>query len=97
MARTYPVKRGVSTSPETLLEKAKEITGNGEIKNGHVICSIPGIKFIELYAEGKNLAVETENDSSSSNSMETVRTFNKLMEEITGLSSKERKKRFSKI
>lgn len=97
MARTYPVKKGVGTDPETLLKKVKEIAGNGEIIGNHVICSFPGVKTLEIYANGKNLDVETENDPSNSNPMETVRVFNNLMEAVTGFSSKERKKRFSKV
>lgn len=97
MARAYPVKKGVKITPEYLLEKAKEITGNGEIKDGHVTCSIPGIKVIDMYMDGKTFYVGTETDSSASDPMGAVRKFNVLMEAVTGFSSKERKKRFSKI
>lgn len=97
MVRTYPVKKGVGIDPDALLKRVKEIAGNGEIKGDHVFCSVPGIKRIEIYANGKNLDVDTENDSSNSNPLETVRTFNNLIEAVTGFSSKERKKRLSKV
>ncbi len=97
MARKYPVKRGVDISPNALLEKAKGFTGNGSVENDHVFCSIPGLKKIEFYKEGKFLLVETEADPSSQNPLETVQQFNKLIEEVTGFNSKERKKRLSKI
>ena len=97
MARKYPVKRGVDVSPEALLEKVKAFTGNGSKENESVLCSIPGLKKIEFYKEGKFLMVETETDPSSANPMETVRQFNNLIEEVTGFNSKERKKRLSKV
>lgn len=96
MARKYPVKKGVDVSPEVLLEKVKGFTGNGSLENDHVFCSIPGLKKIEFYKEGKFLFVETEADPSSQNTLETVKQFNMLIEEVTGFNSKERKKRLSK-
>ncbi len=97
MARTYPVKRGVSIEPNELLSRVKESIGNGEVKDGHVFCSIPGIKLIEIYPDGKNLAVNTENDPDNPDPMKTIKVFNDLIEKATGYSSKERKKRLSKV
>ncbi len=97
MARIYPVKKGVSTSAQDLLDKVKEFTGSGEMKDGHVFCSLPGIKSVEVYAEGKNLSVNTVNDPENQDPMKTIRLFNDLIETLTGYSSKERKKKFSKL
>lgn len=97
MGRIYPVKKGINPTNEYLLETVKEVTGTGEIKGDHVICSIPGIKVIDIAREGKNISVTTENDSDNKDPLGTVRAFNNLMEKITGYSSKERKKKFSKI
>ncbi len=97
MARIYPVKKGVSISTQELLTKVKESTGNGEAKDGHVFCSLPGVKSMEIYAEGKNLAVNTVNDPENPDPMKTIRLFNDLIEVLTGYSSKERKKKFSKL
>lgn len=97
MARTYPVKKGVDVSNETLLDKAKELTGQASIENDHVVCSIPGLKRIEFFKDGKNLKVETESDPENKDPMATVREFNDLIEAVTGFNSKERKKRFSKL
>jgi hypothetical protein len=94
--REYPVKKGREITGEFLLEKAKAVTGNGESKDGHVTCTIPGLKVIDLYFNGKNLEVVTETDHTHSDPLETVRIFNKLIEETTGFSSKERKKKISK-
>lgn len=97
MARKYPVKRGIDTSSEAILERVKGFCGNGSIENEHVLCSIPGLKKIDFYKEGKVIMVETETDPSSTNPMETVKQFNRLIEEVTGFNSKERKKRLSKV
>ncbi|MCL4337156.1 MAG: DUF5611 family protein [Candidatus Thermoplasmatota archaeon] len=97
MARIYPVKKGVSIDAPELLAKVKEFSGNGELKDGHVFCTLPGVKSMEIYAEGKNLAVNTVNDSSNQDPLKTIRLFNDLIETITGYSSKERKKKFSKL
>lgn len=97
MARIYPVKKGFSLEPAELLARVKESAGNGELRDSHVICSIPGIKQIEMFKEGKNLAVNTENDPANADPMATIRLFNDLMEAVTGYDSKERKKKFSKL
>lgn len=96
MVRVYPVKKGTSIEPTELLAKVKESTGNGELKDNHVICSLPGIKSMEVYQEGKNLAVNTVNDPANPDPMKTIRLFNDLLETLTGYSSKERKKKISK-
>ena len=58
MAREYPVKKGLKTDPETILSEAKEVGVEGKIENGHVLLSIPGIKRIDIFTEGKKLMVE---------------------------------------
>ncbi len=97
MARTYPVKKGVSIEPPELLARTKESAGNGELREGHVYCTLPGIKSIEIYREGKNLAVNTENDAGNPDPLKTIRLFNDLIEKLTGYTSKERKKKFSQL
>lgn len=97
MAREYPVKKGLKTDPETILSEAKEVGVEGKIENGHVLLSIPGIKRIDIFTEGKKLMVETENDDKNTDPMRTLRMFNDLIEKITGYNSKERKKKFSKL
>ena len=95
-AREYPVKKGREITIEFLLEKAKAVTGNGETNGDHVTCVIPGLKSVDLHFNGKNLEVATETDQKHSDPLDTVRIFNKLIEETTGFSSKERKKKISK-
>ena len=97
MARNYPVKKGIKLSPEYVLEKAMEIAHDAKISGDHVLCSIPGIRSIDMAISGKELIVETVNEEKPQDPLETVRIYNKLIENITGLSSKERKKKMSKI
>ncbi len=97
MAREYPVKKGIKISTEYIAEKARELAGNVSINGESVICSIPGIRKISMRTDGKNLFVETENEEKPENPMLAVSLFNKLIEEITGFSAKERKKKMSKL
>lgn len=97
MVREYPVKKGIKLTPDYLLEKARNISPNAEIQGSDVVCSIPGIRKITMNTDGKNLFVETVNEEKPANPMETVRQFNQLIEDITGFSAKERKKKMSKL
>ncbi len=97
MAREYPVKKGIKLSVEYLLEKAREVDGNASVQGDHVIASIPGMKSIDLSTDGKGLLAQTEADPESKDFSKTIGLYNKLIEDITGYSSKERKKKFSKL
>lgn len=94
--REYQVKKGIEISADYIANLTKEVLGNAEIIQDHVIASYPGIKKIDLYTDGKKLFAQTENDPDATNLLQTVRIFNTLIERITGYSSKERKKHFSK-
>ena len=97
MARQYPVKKGIKLTKEYLGEKAREILGKAEIQGDNVISSAPGIKVIEMHTDGKFLFVTTENDGNPANSLEAIRIYNRLIEGVTGFSSKERKNKMSKL
>lgn len=96
MAREYPVKRGIKMSPEYILEVTEKLADSAEIKDDHVIASMPGMKVVDLYTNGKTLLAETETDTTYKDFAQTIKLFNQLIEDITGYNSKERKKRFSK-
>lgn len=97
MARNYPVKKGIKLSPEYIMERAAETARNVEMSGDHITCTIPGIKSIDMWISGKELIVETSNEEKPQDPLETIRIYNTLIENITGLSSKERKKKMSKI
>ena len=97
MAREYPVKKGNKTDPDSIKRVLTEIGLEGEVRDGHVTFSIPGIRRIEMFNDGKKFMVETENEEKNPDPMKTLRLFNDLIEKITGYNSKERKKKFSKL
>ncbi|WP_393971054.1 DUF5611 family protein [Oxyplasma meridianum] len=97
MAREYPVKKGMDTSIEAIAAKCREFSENVRVSQNSVELSIPGIKRLEIWVKGKNLAIETENDENFKDFAQTIKIYNNLVESITGYSSKERKKKFSKI
>lgn len=96
MAREYPVKKGKNISPDYILEETKKLAESAEIKGEHVIAKIPGMKLIDLYTNGKNLFAETEMDPGHKDFSQTIKLYNQLIENLTGYTSKERKKKFSK-
>lgn len=96
MAREYPVKKGIKMSPEYILEETRKLAESAEIKDDHVLASIPGMKVVDLYTNGKTLIAETEADSTYKDFAQTIKLYNQLIENLTGYNSKERKKRFSK-
>ena len=97
MAREYPVKKGIKMSNEYILEQAKKFVESAEIKDDKVHASLPGMKSLELYTNGKTLFAQTENDHSYNDVAKTIKLFNDIIETITGFNSKERKKRMSKL
>ena len=97
MARDYPVKKGVDISLEAIAAKCREFSGDAKVSQKSVVLTIPGIKRLEITVNGKNLAIETENDADFKDFAQTIKTYNNLVESITGYSSKERKKKFGKI
>lgn len=96
MAREYPVKKGIKLSNEYILENTKKLADSAEIRDEKVYATIPGMKSIELYTDGKKLFTQTETDPKYGDFSKTIKLFNELIEELTGFSSKERKKKYSK-
>ena len=95
MAREYPVKKGINLSAESIKEKAKSITGEAKIDGNHVFSRCLGLSEIELYTDGEKLMVQTKSDGVRENASEALRIYNRLIEDITGYSSKERRKMMS--
>ena len=95
--REYPVKKGYKTDVSTVMEKvgkfAKDAKANGEI----ITFTLPGLKKVDVECGKKNLFISTETDETYKEPMNSIKIFNNLLLELTGLDSKERKKRFSKL
>ncbi|AKA47863.1 hypothetical protein IX51_00805 [uncultured archaeon] len=96
MARQYPVKKGIKITPDYILEETKKLAESAEIKDEHVLAYIPGMKVVDLYTDGKGLFAETEADTTHKDFSQTIKLYNQLIENLTGYSSKERKKKYSK-
>lgn len=97
MVREYPVKKGTNLNVEYLREKTESVTGNAKVSGEHVYSNCKGLSEIDIFTDGKKLFVQTTSDGVRENAGEAVRIYNKLIEEITGFDSKERKKRMSKV
>ena len=97
MVREYPVKKGKKIDTQTIEKVAKEILGQAKISNGHVITKTPGIAKIDLSSDGKKLFVTTETEKDSKDAENAIKLYNKLIDSLTGYSSKERKKLMSKV
>ena len=94
--RDYPVKRTVK----------KKLAGDGlkEIMERHfegvkeegdeITAHYGAMKSIKAKYDGKKLWVETDTDASASDelALDTVRVYNRFLEEATGYTAKERKK-----
>ncbi|GGM67429.1 hypothetical protein GCM10007108_01860 [Thermogymnomonas acidicola] len=96
MVRDYPVKRNFKTDLETLLSKCRTYDPEANARDGHIFMSVPGLKRIEIYAEGKKIFVTTETDTGYREPEKTVKIYNALIEDLTGYSAKERKKMLTK-
>ncbi len=94
--RMYPVKKTIKVSKAYLIEILKSKGMEFEEDGEHIISSSPGLKKIELWTDGKKLYVETETDTQYNNPQETIKFFNGLLENLTGYTTKERKKLISK-
>ncbi|MGC8505760.1 MAG: DUF5611 family protein [Thermoplasmata archaeon] len=96
MGREYPVKKGFALSIERISEVLKPHCVNLQINGDEITCGFPGMKKIIFKISGKKLFVETETDREFKDPQETIRTFNIIIEQITGYNAKERKKLASK-
>jgi hypothetical protein len=94
--RTYPIRKTIKMNKSYLVDLLKlnnmDFTENGD----HIVSSYPGLKKLELWTDGKKLYIETETDIQYKNHQETIKFFNDLLEQLTGYTSKERKKLISK-
>ncbi len=95
--REYPVKKGLKTSVEAVLEIVNKYAPGAKVEGNTVIFSMPGIKAIRIECGRKTLDVETETDPSYEDPAKSLKMYNNMITELTGFDSKERKKRMSKV
>ena len=94
--RDYPVKRTVKKNlKDDGLRKIMEAHFDGVHEEGDLlVASYGAMERIAAKYDGKNLWVETRTDASASDelALDTVRVYNRFLEEATGYTAKERKK-----
>ena len=94
--RDYPVKRTVKKNlADNGLKKIMETYFEGVKDEGDTVVAHYGaMKSIKAKYDGKKLWVETDTDASASDelALDTVRVYNRFLEEATGYTAKERKK-----
>ncbi len=94
--RDYPVKRTVKKNlKENGLKPVMENYFEGVKEEGEeMVAHYGAMKRIAAKYDGKKLWVETDTDASASDelALETIRVYNKFLEEATGYTAKERKK-----
>ena len=76
----------------------REVFGTVERSGEHVVSHYGAITRIEAWPADKELAIEVRTDPSvpADVQSETIRRYNRFLEEVTGFSSKERAKRLRK-
>jgi len=96
--RKYRFKRGYKATPERLEEMIVKYFGNFE-KDGDVyVIRYKAIEELRLWFDGKFLCAESKTNPRVDDrvAIETLRTYNKFLEELTGYTAKERQKMMKK-
>lgn len=96
--REYRFKRGFKPTPERLEEMLKKHFGgfdaDGEF---YVVKNFGAIEELRLKLENKRLYAESKTKlTDDETAKETIKTYNKFLEELTGYTAKERQKLMKK-
>lgn len=96
--REYKFKRGYEASEERLEEFIKKFFESYRKEGNIYIVSFKAIKVMKLWIEDKKLYVETETDPNVPDdiAIQTIKTYNKFLEELTGYTAKERARMMKK-
>ena len=98
--RHYAMKRGHKDNLQA--DKLRTLVsgsfGDCTEEEGTFRASFGALKSISVWTDGKDLIVDTEMDASVADdvALETIRRFNTFLQDTTGYTSKERKKRAEK-
>ncbi len=96
--RRYKFKRGYKPTPERLEEMIVKHFGSFE-KDGDVyIVRYKAIEELRLWLDGKMLCAESRTNPRVDNetAFETLKTYNRFLEDLTGYTAKERQKMMKK-
>jgi hypothetical protein len=91
--REYSIKRGYHPDIEKLLDEY--FGASGDVENG-VEFTADGIGTITLRRDGKSLYIETTPQPDMDGGIDVIRKWNDFLEDATGRTAKERKKRMTK-
>ncbi len=96
--REYQFKRGFKPNEERLEEAIKKYFGDFRREGDTYIVSYGAIEELKLKIQSKKLIVESKTNPAVSNDVatDTLKTYNRFLEELTGYTARERQKRLKK-
>lgn len=95
--REYKFKKGFKPHNERLEEMMEKHFGGFEKEDEAYVATF-GAARAKMWIEDKMLKVDTETDTNASNDVaaETVKIYNKFLEDLTGYTAKQRQKMMKK-
>ena len=96
--REYKFKRGYKATPERLEELIRKYFGEFEKDGDEYIVKFKAIEEMRLKLVNKKLVVESKTNPNvdEETAIETIKTYNRFLDELTGYTAKERKKHLMK-
>jgi len=96
--REYRFKRGFKPTEERLEEMILKHFGSYEKEGDVYIVRYKAIEELRLWLDGKVLKAESKTNPNvdAVTAMETIKTYNRFLDELTGYTAKERKKHMMK-
>ncbi len=96
--RAYPFKRGYKPTEERLEEMIVKHFGEFRKEGEYYIVSFGAVEELKMKLDGKKLMAETKTNpkAPSDLAMETIKRYNRFLQELTGYSAKERQKLMKK-
>ncbi len=96
--RAYPFKRGYKPTEERLIEMIEKHFGEYVKEGEYYIVSFGAIEELRMKLEGKKLLAETKTNPKAPEeiAVETIKKYNKFLQDLTGYSAKERQKLLKK-
>lgn len=95
--RLYDFKRGHKKDMSDIEKIMRDMFNNVHEENGKLIAEYGGLERIEVWLDGKKLAVETKSKYvGEQEAINTLKVWNDFLFKVTGYTSKERKKKMSK-
>ena len=94
--RLYSFKRGHKKDESEIEAIMKDMFDNVHEEDGKLVAKYGGLERIEVWLEGKKLAVETKSKQvSEQEAINTLKVWNDFLFCVTGYTAKERKKKMS--